>query len=456
MHLNPELLKKYSYTGPRYTSYPTAPRFSGRFGETEWKEELRAIREKQRNLSLYFHIPFCDTLCYYCGCHQIVTRQYRRAEEYLELLERELRQVGAHFGEKNAVSRIHWGGGTPTYLKPKDIEGLSSSIRAAFSIAPDAEISCEADPRELTREHVSALVECGFNRISLGVQDLDEAVQRSVNRLQPESLVRRVYGWMREAGFRSINIDLMLGLPFQNVESFSHTLETVIDLSPERLAVFKYAHLPGQIRHQKVIAEKDLPDLETRLALQILVNEKLRDAGYIGIGMDHYAKAGDDLVRAQHDRTLKRSFQGYSAERDCDLIGFGASGISETESAYAQNESDLDSYRIRIREGKLGISRGVRLTPDDRIRRSAIMDIMCVSGIEIGPFSEKWGIEFERYFSESLGKLEPLRDDGLVRILPERIEVTETGHFFLRQIAMAFDAYLDQSRSGDPLYSQTL
>jgi oxygen-independent coproporphyrinogen-3 oxidase len=450
------LLIKYSRPGPRYTSYPTAPYFSNQFTENGWREDLRSDQDSTRNVSLYFHIPFCDSLCYYCGCHMVATQRYHHAKEYVEFLKKEVSLVAGLLSKKRKVQQIHWGGGTPTYLKPSDIRNLANSVQKAFQIAPDAEIACEVDPRNLTFDHVTALAESGFNRLSLGIQDLDIQVQQKTNRIQPASLVDEVYGWMRKSGFRSINFDLMLGLPGQNVESFSRTLDQVLSWSPDRLAIFNYAHLPSQLKHQKLIRVKDLPDFDTRLALHFLVSEKLTSAGYLNIGLDHYSKPDDDLVKAKTNRTLWRNFQGYSTHGECDLYGFGVSAISQTENVYAQNVKDIEEYGQSVQQGKLATKRGLRLTLDDKIRRDIIMRIMCGSEMNISFLSRKWQIDFNTYFAHALSDLKKLEEDGLVEISAQEIRVTEVGHIFLRNIAMHFDAYIDRHHTQDGVYSKTV
>jgi oxygen-independent coproporphyrinogen-3 oxidase len=324
MEFSAELLHKYSKAGPRYTSYPTAPYFNESFGPQQWEEELRASQDKGRDISLYVHIPFCDTLCYYCGCNMIATRDYSKATAYLEILFREIDRIAALTSPTRKVRQLHWGGGTPTYLKPDDMRRLYAYLAERFTIADDAEIGCEMDPRELTREHIRALREVGFNRLSLGVQDLDDRVQHAVNRVQPEALIREVYGWVREEGFHSINFDLMIGLPHQTPDSFAHTLDKVIAMAPDRFAVFNYAHVPWMKKHQKLIQEETLPLIDARLALQKLTLDKLTAAGYVYIGMDHFARPEDELVKAQQSKTLYRNFQGYTTHKDCDILAFGA------------------------------------------------------------------------------------------------------------------------------------
>ena len=456
MELDPALLEKYSKPGPRYTSYPTAPYFSEGFGEAMWKDEISSTQTQGRDLSLYVHIPFCDTLCYYCGCNMVATRKYEKAEQYLSLLYQEIDRIAEMVRSGRVARQVHWGGGTPTFLHPEDIRKLFGHLRSRFVIAEDAEVGCEVDPRELTRDHVIALKESGFNRLSLGVQDLDSTVQHAVNRVQSESLIREVYGWMREAGFTSINMDLMVGLPFQSVESFSVTLDKIIDMAPDRLAVFSYAHVPWMKKHQKLIKESSLPDFQTRIALQQMILDRLTEAGYVYIGMDHYARPDDELVVAQRNKTLYRNFQGYTTNKDCDIYAFGVSAISQTDEVYVQNAKNLAEYQKRIKDGHLATERGLRISRDDRIRRDAILSIMCDLELDRAAFASKWQIDFDNYFAESLHDLTEVEKDGLVQIQPDWIKVTDIGRIFLRNIAMCFDAYLKQPAEEKPRYSRTV
>lgn len=457
MELATSLLEKYSKAGPRYTSYPTAPYFTEAFGEKEWLEELNQTQGSGRDMSLYVHIPFCDTLCYYCGCNMVATHDYSKADTYLGYLFQEIDRVAALTSPERMARQVHWGGGTPTFLKPADIRRLFQHLASRFKIAPDAEISCELDPRELSREHIAALAESGFNRVSMGVQDLDEKVQKAVNRVQPETLIQQVYGWLREAGFNSINIDLMVGLPHQTVESFSLTLDKMLALGPDRLAVFNYAHVPWMKKHQKLIVENDLPDLPTKMALQKLMMERLADAGYVYIGMDHFAKADDEIVVAQQSKTLYRNFQGYTTHKDCDIYAFGVSAISQTAEVYVQNAKNLAEYQRRIASGGMATERGLRISRDDLIRRETISGIMCDLELDKAKFERQWGVEFDVFFADALDDLKDLATDGLVTLEPGFIRVTETGRIFLRNIAMPFDAYLrQQTTESKPRYSKTL
>ena len=450
------LLEKYSQPGPRYTSYPTAPYFTEGFGEKEWREELARSQVARRDVSLYVHIPFCDTLCYYCGCNMVATRDYAKASHYLDYLLREIDAIAELVGQDRIVRQLHWGGGTPTYLKPEDIARLAAHLRARFHFAPDIEAGCEVDPRDLTRDHIVALKAAGFNRLSLGVQDLDDAVQNAVNRVQPERVIRDALGWIREADFASVNIDLMVGLPKQSVESFARTLHQVIAMAPDRLAVFGYAHVPWLKKHQKLINESELPNFAVRMELQMLVHDKLAAAGYVYIGMDHFAKPGDELVKAQREKTLHRNFQGYSTHKDCDIVAFGASAISQTDDVYAQNAKRLADYQERIDAGVLPIERGLRITRDDKIRRDAITRIMCDMALDRAAFAKRWDIDFDAYFRDALYGLSALEQDGLVRVSDAQIAVTELGRIFLRNVAMCFDAYLDAANAATPRYSRTV
>jgi oxygen-independent coproporphyrinogen III oxidase len=449
------LLEKYSKPGPRYTSYPTAPYFHAGFTEADWLEELRTSQNTGRDLSLYVHIPFCDTLCYYCGCNMVATGHYEKAEEYLHYLDREIAQVAALTNPARVVRQLHWGGGTPTYLKPDDIRRVMGWLKSRFNFAPDAEMGCEADPRELTREHLVALRESGFNRLSLGVQDLDERVQVAVNRVQPAPLIEQVYGWARELGFSSINMDLIVGLPHQNVASFAQTLDQVLAWEPDRFAIFAYAHVPWMKKHQKLINEADLPAFATRLDLHQLIHERLGAAGYNNIGLDHYAKPDDEMFKAQQNKTLWRNFQGYTTHKHCDIYAFGASSISQTGDVYLQNEKKIGRYQELVGGGHLPVERGLKLNRDDQIRRDAITKVMCDMELDMTAFGAQWDIDFKTYFADALADLPPLVEDGFLSIEPDRLVVHDRGRLFLRNIAMVFDRYLREASTDQPRYSRT-
>jgi oxygen-independent coproporphyrinogen-3 oxidase len=449
-----ELLQKYSVAGPRYTSYPTAPYFNTGFGEAEWAEALVAPAP-DRGLSLYAHIPFCDSLCYYCGCNMVATRDYSKTQPYLTHLDQEMARTAELVDTTRVVRQLHWGGGTPTYLHPEDIRRLMAMMRQYFTLAPDAEISCEVDPRELTRAHLEALRETGFNRLSFGVQDMDPAVQQAVNRIQSEVLIQQVLDWSRELGFSSINLDLIVGLPKQTVESFSRTLQRITEWAPDRLAVFGYAHVPWLKKHQNLIIQSDLPNPATRLGLQQAVNEALGAAGYVNIGLDHFALPDDELVRAQQTKTLWRNFQGYTTHKDCDILAFGASSISQTADVYMQNEKSIKRYQDRVAATGFAVERGLKLTREDQIRRDAITRVMCDLELDFAAFGKEWDIAFPDYFADALADLRPLADDGLVWIEAGKISVTPSGRLFLRNIGMCFDRHLKEAASQQPRYSRT-
>jgi oxygen-independent coproporphyrinogen-3 oxidase len=450
-----ELLQKYSVPGPRYTSYPTAPYFHTGFTEADWMDALTAPAA-DRGLSLYAHIPFCDSLCFYCGCNMVVTRDYSKTQSYLAGLDLEMARTAQLVDPTRVVRQLHWGGGTPTYLNPDDIRRLMAMMRKYFTLTDDAEISCEVDPRELTFEHLAALRESGFNRLSFGVQDMDPDVQQAVNRIQSEFLIQQVLDWSRELGFSSINLDLIVGLPKQTIDSFRRTLDRVAVWAPDRLAVFGYAHVPWMKKHQKLINEADLPDSAMRLGLQQAVNETLAAAGYVNIGLDHFARPDDELVRAQQNKTLWRNFQGYTTHKDCDILAFGASSISQTADVYMQNDKNLKRYEASVAATGFAVERGLKLTRDDQIRRDAITRVMCDLELDFAAFGSEWNIAFKEYFADALADLRPLADDGLLEIAADRVSVTPTGRLFLRNIGMCFDRYLKEAAASDrPRYSRT-
>ncbi len=453
-----DLLKKYDRPGPRYTSYPTAPVFSSAFTADDYRAEILATNGPgtDTDLSLYFHFPFCDTLCYFCGCTMLVTRDRKRIAEYLDYLKREIDMVAPSLTGNRRVVQLHWGGGTPTHLFPEEIRDIGTFIRSRFSIAPDAEVSVEIDPRELRREHLEALRDVGFNRMSMGVQDLDPVVQEAVNRIQPEAMTGQVYRWARELGFLSINLDLIYGLPFQTLQGFEKTVGTVIRYAPDRIAVFNYAHVPWLKPHQKLIHETDLPTPAQKLALLRQTIDLFCSAGYEYIGLDHFARPDDELAVAQKQKTLYRNFQGYSTRAGADLYGFGMSSISHFQTIYAQNEKALPEYYRALDQDRLATHVGYRMTNDDRLRKYVIMRLMCDLELDIPAVEQMFGIEFDRYFASSLGALEHFVDDGLVALSPERITIQGGGRLLLRNIAMCFDAYLDLMMKTKPVFSRTV
>ena len=458
MIVDVELLKKYDKAGPRYTSYPTAPYFHEGIGE---KDYLAHIAEDDRHtpdkdISLYFHIPFCDTRCFFCGCHTTITRNTRKVEDYVTYLEKEIKQLRPHVGPNRKVKQLHWGGGTPTHLSPDQIRRLGHIIHAHFDFQEAPEVSVELDPRELTRDHIVALHDIGFNRCSMGVQDLDEKVQKAVNRIQPEEVTKLAIDWVRELNFKSVNLDLMYGLPYQTIESFDKTIERVLALQPNRLAVFNYAHLPQMIKHQRLIKAEWLPAPEEKLQLLKMSIEKITSAGMVYIGMDHFAKPDDELTVAMNNGTLYRNFQGYSTHAGLNLFAFGVSGIGMLSDLYIQNYKTFKEYYACLDEGTLPIMRGIVLNEDDRLRREVITELMCNFKLEKKPVEEKYGIHFDRYFAEAFKALKSFEADNLIDLKEDALIITESGRLLIRNIAMNFDAYLQKKDDNKPDFSRTV
>lgn len=453
-----QLLKKYDKPGPRYTSYPTAPLFSSAFTPEDFRSDVVATNAagSTGDISLYFHFPFCDTLCYFCGCTMLVTRDRNRIEEYNDYLKKEIALVAPLIAPGRRVVQIHWGGGTPTHLFPDQIRDMGKAIRSSFRVDPDVEMSVEIDPRELTREHLVALRDAGFNRMSMGVQDFEKKVQEAVNRVQPEGTSHGVYAWAREVGFTSINLDLIYGLPYQTLTSFERTLRKVMDFGPDRIAVFNYAHVPWLKPHQKLIHVEDLPTPEQKLEILKMTIEVLTDGGYRYIGMDHFAKPEDEMARAQKEKTLYRNFQGYSTRSGADLYGFGMSSISHFRETYAQNTKNLHEYYEALDRGGFATHVGYRMTKDDQIRKRVIMRLMCDLELDISSVEKEFGIEFGEYFAPALAALEAFVGDGLVVLSADRIEIVGAGRLLLRNIAMCFDAYLDAMTKTKPMFSRTV
>ena len=444
----PELLRRYDRPGPRYTSYPTAPQFSTGFGETQLREAAVASNGDPipRRLSLYVHVPFCMSPCFYCGCNRIITRNLAAGETYLTRLYREIDLMAALFDRDREVIQLHFGGGTPNFLTPGQLGEMVDTLRRQFhfSQSPDLDLSIELDPRYLTPADVAELAKIGFNRASLGVQDFDPAVQEAVNRIQSVEETLAIIRACHDSGMRSVNVDLIYGLPKQNLAGFSNTLDIVVAARPDRLAVYSYAHLPEMFKGQRQIDAADLPSTEDKLALLQLAIEKLTGAGYIYIGMDHFALPDDDLAQAQARGGLHRNFMGYTTHADSDLIGLGVSAISHIGESFAQNPRDLPSWQAAIDNGHLPVFRGMQLSEDDQLRADLIQQLMCQGEIPIGALERRYGIDFDSYFAPALLRMQPLVDDGLVRREPGRIAASAQGRLFLRNIAMCFDRYLDQ------------
>ncbi len=438
-----DLIRRYDQSGPRYTSYPTAVEFQDGFGESEYRDACERSNHTQRPLSLYFHIPFCDTVCFYCACNKVATKDRSLAQPYLNRVYRELEMQSALFDQGRRVEQLHWGGGTPTFISQDQMRELMDQTRRWFHLAGDdiGEYSIEIDPREATPESVALLRRLGFNRMSLGVQDFDPMVQRAVNRIQTEAETLAVLEAARTQGFRSLSIDLIYGLPHQTVAGFERTLDRVLTFAPDRLSIFNYAHLPQRFKPQRRIDADQLPSAPIKLDILRATGDKLAAAGYVYIGMDHFARPDDELALAQRNGTLYRNFQGYSTHADCDLIGIGVTSIGKIDNSYAQNRRELEEYYADIDAGRLPIFRGIELSRDDEIRRDTITRLICHFALKYAQVAERWGIDFCDYFAEDLARLKPMQADGLLEMDDRGIQVLPRGRLLIRNICMAFDAY---------------
>ena len=441
-----KLINRYDKAGPRYTSYPTALELHDGFTEAHYRQEIIKSNASGGPLSLYFHIPFCDTVCFYCACNKIVTKNRQHTEPYLANLLKEIALQGHLFAANREVRQLHWGGGTPTFLNAQQMQQLMATTRQCFSLKEDdtGEYSIEIDPRETNSETIKHLRSLGFNRISLGVQDFDPAVQKAVNRIQTEAQTFRVLEDARAAGFRSTNIDLIYGLPLQTVESFSKTLDKVLQVSPDRFSIFNYAHMPTRFKTQRQINDADMPSAKVKLDILQRVGQQLAEAGYIYIGMDHFAKPDDELAIAQREGKLYRNFQGYSTHSDCDLIGFGVTSIGRVGDVYSQNVKDLESYEQLLSQDKLPVFKGIELDADDKLRAAVITQLICNFKLAFTQIEQQYSIRFDEYFSEELEMLLPMQVDGLINLSATGIEVLSAGRFLIRNICMVFDKYLAQ------------
>lgn len=445
---DPQLIRRFDVSGPRYTSYPTADRFVEAFGPEALAQSLRTrgLGGVQRPLSLYFHIPFCNTICYYCGCNKIITKDHSRSAKYLRYLARELAlQAGLLEGSRQ-VTQLHLGGGTPTFLSHDELRQLMASVREHFNLKPGGEYSIEVDPRKVSDETVALLAELGFNRMSLGVQDFDSDVQRAVNRVQSFLETKAVLDAARNNGFQSVSVDLIYGLPKQRPQTFARTLDSVAELAPDRISLYSYAHLPSLFKPQRRIDEADLPDAESKLEILQLAIRRLTEAGYVYIGMDHFARPDDELAVAQRQGRLHRNFQGYSTQAECDLLAFGVSAIASVGAAYAQNHKNLDDYYDALDRGELPVMRGVELTADDLLRKAVIQALMCHFELSIESVEIAHLIRFDEYFADELEDLREMEQAGLVGISDGWISVKPAGRMLVRVIAMVFDRYLRADR----------
>ena len=441
---DPELIKRYDKSGPRYTSYPTAVEFHEGFGAAEYQQQAGRSNASVHPISLYFHIPFCDTVCYYCGCNKVVTKDRSKAAPYLQRLHKEIAMQAALFDEKRVVDQLHWGGGTPTFISHEEMRELMAVTRQHFHLHDDdsGEYSIEIDPREVSSETITILRELGFNRMSLGVQDFDPAVQKAVNRIQSDSETLGAIDAARKEGFKSISVDLIYGLPHQSVESFHRTLDKIIDVDPDRLSVFNYAHLPEMFKPQRRISVDDLPSAEVKLEILKQTIQRLTEAGYVYIGMDHFAKPEDELAVAQREGNLYRNFQGYSTHSDCDLIGLGITSIGQVANSYAQNVKTMDEYYDCIDRGRLPVYRGIELGADDLVRREVITQLICHFQLDFSQIERQFNIKFRDYFALELKELLGMQNDGLLSVSAGAITVQAAGKLLIRNICMVFDRYL--------------
>lgn len=449
IEFDPQLIKKYDIAGPRYTSYPTAVQFTTEFTEADYRQQAAQSNQSGRDLSLYFHLPFCDTICYYCACNKVITKDRTKADPYLDSLHREIAMQGELFDSSRKVNQLHWGGGTPTFISHEQMAKLMDVTRQHFNLHDDdsGEYSIEIDPREVTRESIKLLRDIGFNRMSLGVQDFNPAVQKAVNRIQSEEQTMNALSSAREFGFQSVSTDLIYGLPLQTAESFSITLQKIIEINPDRISLFNYAHMPELFKPQRRINEADMPSAELKLTILKLSVEQLIDAGYVYIGMDHFAKPDDELSIAQQQGKLYRNFQGYATHADCDLVGMGITSIGTIDNSFSQNVKTLDEYQALINAGNLAVFRGVKIDQDDLIRRDVIMQLICHFDLNFAAIETKHNIDFSEYFSNEIQRLSAMKDDGLITLNDQAITVTGKGRLLIRNICMIFDRYLTEAQS---------
>ena len=450
------VLEKYNRPGPRYTSYPTAPVWKDDFGPDDLEKYYAIADERATPLSLYMHLPFCESLCLFCACNVSIQKDKSVAIPYLAALKREIEHVAKHVSRARPVIQFHWGGGTPTYLSPAQLADLFAFTRERFSFAPDAEIGLEVDPRVTSREHLETLRRLGFNRLSMGIQDFEPTVQQTIHRVQPYELTRNLITAARELGFGSLNIDLIYGLPYQTAETFRATIAQALTLEPDRVAMFSYAHVPWLKKQQGSFAAH-LPEGREKFAIFRAGLEGFLNAGYIYIGMDHFARPGDELAVAQQNRTLHRNFQGYTTKAGADLYGMGVSAISSIGRAYAQNSREIPAYQTAVKDRGIATMRGYRLSNDDEVRRAVIGRLLCHTVIFKREIEREFGIEFDEYFAGELDRLTEPRDEGLVVLGVDEIRVTPLGRIFIRNVAMTFDRYLhEQQMDKRPLFSKTL
>ncbi len=451
-----ETLRRYDVPGPRYTSYPTAPAWSDAFGVADYEKALKLSAASMRPLSVYVHIPFCEALCVYCGCNVVITQREDKPKQYVADLYHEIDRVAALAGAADRTTvQVAWGGGTPTHLKPQQIEELMAHLVRRFPLAKDAEVGIEVDPRVTSRDHVKAIVRAGFNRISMGIQDFDPVVQEEIHRVQPFEMTRDFIGWCRTEGLRSVNVDLVYGLPHQTVERFSKTIDLVIDeLKPDRVSAFSYAHVPWLKPAQKKFDEATIPHGEAKFAIFTRLVERMTGAGYEFVGMDHFARPDNELAVAQREGRLWRNFQGFTTKSGTDLVGLGVTSIGQVSGAFAQNEKNLIAWGKRVREGDLAVTKGLWISEDDQVRARIIHQIMCKYRLAKSEIEREFGIDFDERFGDAVERLGPLVEDGMIVLTKDGFDLTSRGRVFVRNVCMLFDAHLPQP--GARAFSRTL
>lgn len=450
-----DLITKYNVSGPRYTSYPTALQFTDEFDNDTLNNGLNYGRKSPDSLSLYIHIPFCHSLCWYCGCTKVITKDPASADKYIDYLEKEIKLSLSTIHPDSDIKQIHFGGGTPTFLSPEQIYRLGDIINRYYKLHPEIEFSVEIDPRRVHEGHVNALKRIGCNRASLGVQDTNEEVQKAIHRIQPFEQTKYVTELLRNAGIKNINFDLIYGLPKQTLSTFKDSLKKVLSMDPDRLAIYSYAHMPALMPSQKLLNEDEFPSTREKLSMLVYAIDTLPHSGYDFIGMDHFAKSDDKLSKSLHNKTLHRNFQGYSTHADLDMIGLGMSGISQNSEMYRQNEKELPAYFSALDSGKLPIQKILKLTDEDRIRKKIIMQIMCKAELDFDLISENIALKFEHAFKNELDRISEFESDGLIMKSENGFRITKTGRLFLRNIAMVFDSYLSQHQH-NRAYSKTV
>ena len=457
LQLTASLLEKYSVNVPRYTSYPPAPEWTESFTTEDFLLANQKANENKTPISLYFHLPFCESQCYFCACNVVISKKKSIVKPYIEHIKREIYNLSKVINKERLVEQIHLGGGTPTYFNPEELIDFFSSVRERFNISKTCEIGVEIDPRVTSYEHLKTLSSLGFNRLSMGIQDFELKVQEAINRIQPYNETKKIFDDARNLGFESINVDLVYGLPYQTKDTFTKTIDMIVGLNPDRIALFHYAHLPQLIHHQaKYISNEVLPTSNLKIEIFQCAVQALSDNGYVFIGLDHFAKSNDELAQARKNKTLHRNFQGYTTKAGCALYGLGITAISSVQNTFAQNIKKINSYYETLELNKSSLFRGIVLSKDDLLRKEIIMEILCHGILIKSEIEEKHSIDFDKYFSYELEKLKELEDDNLIECKGNKLEITNLGQFFLRNIASVFDFYLQHKNGKQKIYSKAI